>query len=208
MKVIALSCLLATLASASARAEVIDRVLAVAAGEVITLSDVMAARDLGLESSGSSPDPIGAVLSKLIDRELVLAEVDRYAPPEPTAAAVDHELEVVRARFPSLDAYASALAASGIDELHLRRILRENLRIQAYESQRFTVLPPSDEELAQYYRTHPQDFTRDGKVAPLEAVRPQVAQVLVSERRTTMIEDWVSGLRRRADVLDLYLPGR
>jgi hypothetical protein len=208
LKAIALCCLLVALASVSVRAEVIDRVLAVAAGEVITLSDVMAARDLGLESSGSSPDPIGVVLSKLIDRELVLAEVDRYAPPEPTADAVDHDLEVVRARFPSLDAYASALAASGIDELHLRRILRENLRIQAYESQRFTVPPPSDEELAQYYRAHPQDFTRDGKLAPLEAVRPQVTQVLVSERRTTMIEDWVSGLRRRADVLDLYLPGR
>jgi len=207
LKAIALFCLVA-LASVSVRAEVIDRVLAVAAGEVITLSDVMAARDLGLESSGSSPDPIGAVLSKLIDRELVLAEVDRYAPPEPTADAVDHQLEVVRARFPSPDAYASALAASGIDELHLRRILRENLRIQAYESQRFTVPPPSDEELAQYYRAHSQDFTRDGKLAPLDAVRPQVTQALGSERRATMIEDWVSGLRRRADVLDLYLPGR
>ena len=31
--------------------------------------------------------------NKLIDRELVLAEVDRYAPPEPAADAVDREME-------------------------------------------------------------------------------------------------------------------
>src|SRR5882672_207223 len=97
----ALPCLLL---SVSAFAETIDRVLAVAAGELIMLSDVTAARDLGLvplEKGGDSVNSIGAILSKLIDRELVLAEVDRYAPPEPGADAIDRELLQVRARFAS-----------------------------------------------------------------------------------------------------------
>ena len=81
-------------------AEIIDRVLAVAAGELIMLSDVTAARDLGPRAgSRRRGDPIGAVLSALIDRELILAEVDRYAPPEPGADAVDREVQAVRARF-------------------------------------------------------------------------------------------------------------
>src|SRR6267378_3725452 len=93
----------ALLATGIARAETIDRVLAVVAGQLITLSDVTAARDLGLQSVDGAADPVRAILSKLIDRELILAEVDRYAPPEPTADAIDREVERIRARFSSAD---------------------------------------------------------------------------------------------------------
>src|SRR5207344_2208579 len=96
--------LLATsLGVASVRAETIDRVLAVVAGQLIMLSDVTGAIDLGLQSADGASDPVRAVLTKLIDRELVLAEVDRYEPPEPTSEAVDRELQRVRQRFPSPD---------------------------------------------------------------------------------------------------------
>src|SRR4051794_12902726 len=81
------------------RAETIDRVLAVVANQLITLSDVTAAGDLGLQSADHAADPVRAVLTKLIDRELVLAEVDRYAPAEPTASQVDLEVARVRQRF-------------------------------------------------------------------------------------------------------------
>src|SRR4051794_32482748 len=88
------------LATCVAHAETIDRVLAVVAGQLIMLSDVTAAIDLGLQTPDGATDPVRAVLSKLIDRELVLAEVDRYAPAEPTAEAVDREIQHVRQRFP------------------------------------------------------------------------------------------------------------
>jgi hypothetical protein len=153
----------------AAHAETIDRVLAVVANQVITLSDVTAARDLGLEPPGDAPDPIRAVLSKLIDRELILAEVDRYAPPEPPAAAVDNEEQKVRARFASSEAFDAALARSGVDETHLRELLRQGLRITAYITQRFT---PTD------------------------------------DRRQTLIDEWVAGLRRRGDIIDLYIGGQ
>ena len=120
-----------------ASAETIDRVLAVVTGQLITLSDVTAARDLGLQSVDGTPDPIRAVLTRLIDRELMLAEVDRYAPPEPSADAVDREVQRVRERFPSQAVLDAALARSGIDEKHLRETLREDLRIRAYLDQRF-----------------------------------------------------------------------
>ena len=97
----------------------------------------------------------------------MLAEVDRYAPPEPTAAAVDGELQRVRARFASQAEVDAALARSGIDEKNLRETLRQDLRTRAYLDQRFTAS---------------------------------------SDRRTKAIEDWLAGLRRRGDVIDLYLP--
>jgi len=149
--------------------EVIDRVLAVVSGSLITLSDVNAAYDLGLVKPGESSDPIRDVLSQLIDRELQLAEVDRYAPPEPSTADVDREVQAVRSRFPSPEAFEAVLSRSGIDVAHLRETLRENLRIRAYLDQRFSAN---------------------------------------GERRQQVVEEWITGLRRRADIIDLYLVGR
>jgi hypothetical protein len=131
--------LAASVVVVSVRAETIDRILAVAAGQLIMMSDVTGAIDLGLQSTDAASDPVRAVLTKLIDRELVLAEVDRYAPPEPTAEAVDRELQRVRQRFPSPDAFDSALARSGIDDTHLRETLRQDLRMRAYLDQRFSL---------------------------------------------------------------------
>jgi hypothetical protein len=164
------SCMLVCPASAtqrtSAPAETIDRVLAVAAGRLIMLSDVTASLELGLvPAPAPGIDPVRAVLSKLIDRELMLAEVDRYAPPDPAAEALDRELATVRGRFASSPAFEDALARSGLDATHLRERVRQDLRIRAYEDQRFTSTDP---------------------------------------RREALIDDWVAGLRRRADVVDLY----
>jgi hypothetical protein len=120
------------------RAEVIDRVLAVVGGSLITLSDVNAASALGLVKARSGVDPVRDVLSQLIDRELQLAEVDRYAPPEPSTADLDREVQGVESRFPSPGTFEAALAHAGIDLAALREWLRKDFRIRAYLTQRFS----------------------------------------------------------------------
>ena len=117
--------------------EVIDRVLAVVAGDLIMQSDLRAARELGLVTPAAGVDPDRSVLSQLVDRALILEEVERFAPPEPTADAIERALSTVRGRFPSAEALAAALSRVGFDETHLRAILRQNLRIRAYLDQRF-----------------------------------------------------------------------
>ena len=127
--------------------------------------------------------PLREILSRLIDRALVLAEVDRYAPPEPDAAAVDRAVEAVRARFATPEALAAALARVGISETHLRETLRGDLRIRAYLEQRFTVAQPGEEELGRYYRDHPELFTRNGQLVPFADARRDVVQAAVAARR-------------------------
>jgi hypothetical protein len=117
--------------------EVIDRVVAVVAGDIILLSDLRAARELGLVEAGAEPDPDREVLTRLIDRALMLAEVDRYAPPAPGDEALDAALAAVRSRFDTPEAFRTALTRVGLQEVHLRQIVQENLRIQGYLSQRF-----------------------------------------------------------------------
>ena len=126
-------------------ADTIDRVLAVVSGQLILLSDVNAVRDLGIVNVRvDSADPTGEVLGTLIDRELMLAEVDRYAPQEPDNAAIDREIAIVRGRFPSEKAFNDVLTRSGYDLAHLREIVRQNLRLRAYLDQRF---PTTDTDL-------------------------------------------------------------
>ena len=123
---------------AHAADEVIDRVLAVAGGEIIMLSDVRAARELGRVDPGNETDPTRLVLSQLIDRALVLAEVDRFAPPEPAPAAIDAALAAVVARFPSELAFDTTLERLGLNRAVVTELLREDLRIRSYMDQRFT----------------------------------------------------------------------
>jgi hypothetical protein len=78
-------------------AEIIDRVVAVVTGDVIMLSDVRAANDFGLIEADAAADSERAILSRLIERSLILDEVDRYTPAEPAAAAVDEQLRAVLA---------------------------------------------------------------------------------------------------------------
>ena len=196
--------ILAPPARAATAQEIIDRVLAVVAGDLIMLSDVAAARDLGLVQVGSAPGTNREILTRLIDRALVLAEVERYAPPEPAADEIDLELEAVRARFPAPGAFAKALERVGIDERHLRQTLRQDLRIATYLDQRFSVPPPSDEELGRFYRDHPKLFTRDGALVPFDQARQDVIEASTADRRRALVEEWVAGLHRRAEIIDLY----
>jgi hypothetical protein len=147
--------------------EVIDRVVAVVAGDIILLSDVRAARELGLVERGDEADPDRDVLTHLIDRALMLAEVDRYAPPYPEEAAVDTAVDEVRARLPTPAAFDRTLARVGLEQTQLRELVRENLRIQSYLGQRFPADTPA--------------------------------------RQRELVAEWLAGLRRRAEIVDLYV---
>jgi hypothetical protein len=183
-------------------------VLAVAAGDVITLADVTAARAFGLVPAPPGPDPIGETLARLIDRSLMLTEVDRYAPPEPNPTDIDVEFATVRARFPSDAAFDGALARVGMDEKYLRETLRQNLRIRGYIGQRFTVPPPGDDDLTAYYRSHLAAFSENGQPVAFADARSRLVDAVVAERREGLVNTWVAGLRRRAEVTNLYLTSK
>jgi len=190
--------LMATLSSATARAEIIDRILAVVNGAVIMQSDVTMSVRLGMAPSSAGPDLMAVPLDALIERRLVLEEVDRYAPPDPADADVDRRLAEVRARAGA--AFDVILRESGISVEQLRRQVRDDLRIDAYLLQRFGAMQPSDDEVQQYYRDHQASFMRNGTLRPLDEVRDVVRAELMANQRATMIKDWTAGLRRRATI--------
>lgn len=180
------------------RAEVIDRILAVVDGALITQSDATAAIRLGLVRGPG--DPLADVLDRLIERQLVLREVDRYAPPDPAEAEVERGLAGIRARAGSPEQVEAILLQTGIGLEQLRQLVRDDLRIESYLQQRFGAVQPTEEEILQYYREHAAEFSQGGVVRPLEQAHDVVRAALVAARREATIRDWVTDLRRRADV--------
>jgi len=67
----------------------LDRTLAIVGGRTITLSDARTAVALGLIGGR---DVTAATVERLVERELMLREAERYAPEEPAVAAVAERL--------------------------------------------------------------------------------------------------------------------
>lgn len=188
-------------------AEIIDRVLAVVEGRLITLSDVRGVVRMGLEPTPATADPVAAVLETLTDRQLILLEVDRYAPPEPSPAQIDARVQALRTKFPDALAFETALHESGLQVEALRRYIRDSLRIDTYLQQRFTAaIPPTQGDLVQYYRDHAAEFTRAGAVLPFDDVQDEIRRRIAADRRDASIREWLEGVRRRANMVKLYLP--
>ena len=148
--------LLTVALSASARAEVIDRILATVGGALILQSDAVAAARLGFVELPAQGNPLQFTLDRLIERR----------------------------------------------RLHVR----DDLRIEGYVQQRFgTAYRPSDEEVVAHYRSHGEEFMKDGKVQPFEAVRDLARSSLIAERQAAAVREWMASLRRRTEVNVLYL---
>jgi hypothetical protein len=124
-------------------AQLLDRIVAVVDGAPITQSDVAAAMQLGTVTRGSGTDAVGATVDALVERRLMLEEVDRYAPPEPPNEEIDRRVAEIRTRLGGR--YTAVLSEVGLTEDQLRREVRDSLRIDAYLQQRFGAAPPSDE---------------------------------------------------------------
>jgi hypothetical protein len=182
--------------------ELIERTLAIVGGQVITLSDVRTAIALGLVD-GEHARSVDAATSRLVERFLVLREVQRYQPPEPEETRIEAELDNVRRRFAAPGELAAALDLGGFNETRLRAWLRDDVRIAAYLGQRFAAVGvPSDEDVGAYYAAHRDEFAL--KAQSFDAAAAAIRERLSTERRAQLIADWVQDLRRRTTVIELW----
>ena len=200
-----LSC--ATLAVAPAQGIVADRLVAVVSGQPIMASDLRAARALDLVP-GAATLGDAALVDRLIVRELMRAEVERFST---TLAEVDRgitardDAEARTARAGGED----RLAALGITPGRLLAWLEDEARIERYMHQRFdAAAQPSDDEAVTWFQIHERDYLRDGRPRPFAEVRDEVRARLAAERRQSLVDDWITGLRRRAVIVLVPAPSQ
>jgi peptidyl-prolyl cis-trans isomerase SurA len=185
----------------AAGADVVDRVLAVVNGHLITLSDVRRVADLGLIAAGRAGDPTDAVLSQLIDRRLVLDEVERYAPPEPDAAIVTARVAAIQRQVGGQAEFDARLTVLGVDAAWLEQWVRDDLRIHAYIEQRFAgAMEATDDEIENYFRQHTGEFVRNGQPVPSAEAQSIARERVMAARRQALTDEWLGGLRKRAEI--------
>jgi hypothetical protein len=199
VRVVVACCVL--LAGSVARAEVVDRIVAVVGERPVTLSDVRAALALGFVPAEPTEDAERRAVRWLVDRALMLEEVDRYGPGEPDRMRLDERVDAVRRQLGAPE-LARVLARAGLDEARLRATLRDQLRIDLYLAQRFgSAAQPTDEEVLAHYRLDPSAYAREGVALPVDRALEAARQDLTGTRRAALVSDWLESLRRRADIV-------
>ena len=183
-----------------AQANVLDRMVAVVNSDVVTLSDLRAARYLKL-IPGADAMTDGQLIDALIERRLMVAEVGKYTAAEPPAADVSARRKSWEATLLRGTTTSAALASVGMRDAALTAWFRDDLRLSAYLDQRFTAAAqPTRQQAQAYFQQHTADFVVNGVTPEFASVEPEVRKRVAAERRASRIADWVASLKQRAEI--------
>ena len=198
------------LVSAPGHSQTVDRVVASVGNTAITSSDVENEFRLELFLDGkpvadSDPDTatLNQVRDRLIDRVLLDDEARaseiKVAPDNP---AVDQRLEEVRKKFSNPAAYQNGLKALGMTEAGLRQDLAVQQTILQLIDQRLRPEATVEaSEVEAYYRnTLIPELARQGQPAPpLAEVTDRIREILIQQKISGLLEDWLKRLRVARD---------
>lgn len=186
-------------AQTPAPAELVDRVVAVAANQVIMLSDVRAFQALRLVAPANVADLFPEIVTTLIERQLVLDEIPANLIADPSGEDVDDQLVVVSERLGGEEVLGGLLPTVGLTRADLRQVLRDDLRIERYLARRFPgARQPTQEEVRVWIEEHPEVSAGSPTPTP-EQVREEALRQLTRRLRQAAIDAWVATLVDRGD---------
>ena len=190
------------LAGPAARAEIVDRIVAVIDRDVITLSE--AEQAAGFRAlRGQDALPLGDVVERLIESRLVEREVSRYPEDAVPQQQVDAAVESLRAAFASPTAFSASLSARGLAEDELVSLIRRQLTIERYLESRFRPLVfVTDDEVQRYYdEVLLPDVATAGEDQPaLPSVETSIRRILEEEAFNERIDGWIVRLKSRSHI--------
>ena len=125
----------------SSAQQVLDSVVARVGSSAITRTDVDAAVTFGIVGRDDA-------VRQLIDRRLMLAEVNRFPPPEPGATEIKLLMETMRKTAGA--EVAAVMKRTGVNDDRLAELARDTLRIQSYMQQRFGNGPRTEEQRSRW----------------------------------------------------------
>lgn len=189
-----------------------DRIVAVVDEEPILLSDVERAIRLGLVDPPPQPDESPDALSRrvledLIEQRLRFHEVDRVGLVEVPPAEIEAQVEEIRSRFPTEEAYQQRLREQSLSEAGLKQLVARQLAILTYVERRLASrVFVSADDIRRYYEEvmAPALAAQNEALPPLEQVREQIRAVLREQRLNEEVVRWTAELERTADVVNLW----
>jgi parvulin-like peptidyl-prolyl isomerase len=194
------SALLLLVPPCTARAELIDRVVAAVNYEVITWSDLEQAVRFNAAISGGSSDMERLrteTREGLINRQLLLQEAGRLRFVEVSAQDINAEDEKLRKRFGSDKEFSDFLVGLYMTREQLDRMLGERLLVERFVEKKIGIfVRVSREESQSYYEAHPSEF----KGKRFQDVQRQITALLYEDKFHRQVEQYLAELRSKADV--------
>jgi hypothetical protein len=176
----------------SIRAEVLDRIVAVVEGHIITLSDLRQEREIRAHL-GEKPIDGDAMLAKqLVDTYLIDRQIADYPNIEVTDTELDADLKELNVPNTPLN--------------DLRDAVRRRIRTQKFFDLKFRqLIRPTEDGIRNYYE---QVFLPEARSRGLQSVPPltdpemaeAIRQNVIQEQLDHEVEVWLEAIRRRSNI--------
>jgi hypothetical protein len=177
--------------------QVVDRLLAVVNGRVVTAGDLDRYRAMAALVDGEElTEPDSELLDRVIEDMLIRAQVAQFPGVRVTDAAVD--------------AYTAELSGAAeqvgfpLTPAEIRMAARDRLERTRYFDFRFSrVVRVSEEEVRGYYETVFLPAVQAegiGELPIFDQVRDRIRANLIAEKTQTSIEEWTESLYRRNEI--------
>ena len=174
------------------RAEVIDRIVAVVEGRIITLSDLRQEREIRARLGEPAIDDDAVLVKQLVDNYLIERQTAEY----PNIDVVNEEVEAELKKATSLISESEAVRDS----------IRRRIRMQKFFDLRFRqLIRPTDEEIRKYYENV---FVPEARARGLQSIPPLsdgemargIRENVIQESLDHEVEVWLEAIRRRSNI--------
>jgi peptidyl-prolyl cis-trans isomerase SurA len=191
--------------SLALQAAIIDRILAVVNGKIITLSDVERERQyLALAADGSRNAPsLPEILAKVIDQHLIRQQMEQFPGVDVSSDEVQNQLAGLRQGSPDPAEWQRQWEQTGISLAQLENHLREQLKILKFLDNRFRPFAIVEAvEIEEYYRRDFLPPLQSKKVVPppLSEVEEKIRGVLIEQKINDQVDEWLKSLKEAATI--------
>jgi hypothetical protein len=179
--------------------QIVDGILVRIEDDIITLSELreLAAYQQLLDGHSQSNEELR---SELIEQWVVNNEATTSRFPLPAQTEVDRETERVEHGFPDAAAYQQRLAAAGLTQNALRRIVTRQIYLARYLDYKFrSSIQVDDAAIESYYRDHlVREMQAKGQPAPpLADVTDQIRELLIEQGVNDRTAAWFEETKPR-----------
>ena len=204
-----------------AKGEEVDRVVAIVNGELILDSDVDRERRFSAllpYGEASGPYNRDEAIERLINRDLILQQTALQPGDEVTVQAAAADLDSLRKSIPTCAQYHCEtqegwdkfLASQGFTEESLTALWQQRMKVLAFIELRFRMgIRITPAEIQEYYMKTmlPAYAKQHAKAPPVSVISDRIQQVLLQQRVSKLLDDWLSSLRAQGNVVVLHPEG-
>jgi len=191
---------------------VIDQIVTLVNGEIITRSDLLwsiaLAPDAPSPEQQISSDLLKQKLEVMIDQKLIAQEAARMPTAEITRDEITKARNELIAKFGSAEVFRRRVESAGLTQTRIDQLVREMIVISKYIDFRFrSFVFVTDQEIQQYYDSRLAPEMRRQSAVPPPVSDSKIRDLKVANLKQQKINDeldrFLKDLRARADIVQL-----